>query len=68
MMKSRRELISGLLIDVAKAIFIAVVLGKTTNPELVNWFVMSTGIVATIVFAYFAVKIHPESNVDKEIF
>jgi hypothetical protein len=67
-MKSRREVFSALLVDLAKAIFIAAVLGKFTSSSLVTWSVMSFGIVVTIVTIAFALNIHPKAKVDEELF
>ncbi len=64
-MKSRRELLSALLVDVAKAVFIALVLGRIVNPGI-NWHVTIVGIVVAILAVIWALIIHPKAEVDKE--
>ncbi len=65
-MKSRRELISGLLIDLAKAAFIALVVGRIVNPGIVSWHAMIIGVVITVLAIICALIVHPKSTIDKE--
>jgi hypothetical protein len=64
-MKSRRELLSALLIDVAKAILIAFVIGKVTNPGLITWNTVLLNLLGSILLVVIAYLIHPETEVDK---
>jgi len=65
-LKSRREVLSGLITDLAKAMFITLVIGKIANPEIIGWYAMSFGIVLSILMVVLAIKIHPRTKVDKE--
>lgn len=66
-MKSRREILSGMFIDIAKAVFLAIVLGKVINNDLVNWIVIICAILFTLLFTFMAIKIHPGNEQDKEL-
>jgi hypothetical protein len=66
-MKSRRELLSGLLIDLAKSVFIIMVMGKLINPQLISEFIAIIGMLCTIIVTVVAVYIHPKSEIDKEL-
>ena len=65
-MKSRRELLSGLLIDLAKSIFVIMVMGKLINPQLISVYIAIIGIFSTIIVTLVAIFIHPKSEIDKE--
>ncbi|MDD9899114.1 MAG: hypothetical protein OXU45_08980 [Candidatus Melainabacteria bacterium] len=64
-MKSRRELLAGLLVDMAKAVFVSIVIGKFLTPDFVTWFVCIGGIFASAVATWCAYLVHPEHVVDK---
>ncbi len=64
-MKSRRELLSALLIDITKAVFIALVIGKIVNPAI-DWYVTIMGIFVTALAIIGALIIHPKTEIDKE--
>ncbi len=66
-MKSRRELLSGLLIDLAKSMFIIIVIGKLINPQLVSVLIALIAMICVIVLIVVAVYIHPKSEIDKEL-
>jgi len=66
-MKSRRELLSGLLIDLAKSIFVIMVMGKLINPQLISVYIAIIGIFSTIIVTLVAIFIHPKSEIDKEL-
>jgi len=66
-MKSRRELLSSLLIDLAKSIFVIMVMGKLINPQLISVYIAIIGIFSTIIVTIVAVYIHPKSEIDKEL-
>lgn len=66
-MKSRREVLSSLLIDLAKAIFIALVLGRIINPEVVGYYALIFGIITTVFMVSGALLIQPKHEVDKEL-
>lgn len=64
-MKSRRELLSTLLIDIAKAVFVTLVIGKIVN-SAITWYVTMLGIFVTALIIVGALIIHPKAEVDKE--
>jgi hypothetical protein len=64
-MKSRRELLSALLIDVARAILIAFVIGKVTNPSLITWHIVLLSLTGSTLLVIIAYLIHPEAEADK---
>jgi len=66
-MKSRRELLSSLLIDLAKSIFVIMVMGKLINPEFVSILIAIFSMIGVIVLIVVAVYIHPKSEIDKEL-
>lgn len=66
-MKSRREMLSGLLTDICKAVFIAFGLGKFVTPNLVTWQVALSAIIFMIGVGICAWNMHPETEVDKEL-
>lgn len=65
-MKSRRELLSGVFIDLAKAIFVSIVVGKAANPDLIPWLSAVFGIVVSLIMVVIAYKIHPKLSIDEE--
>jgi hypothetical protein len=66
-MKSRRELLSGLLIDLAKSVFIIMVMGKLINPEFISILIAIFSMICVIFLTAVAVYIHPKSEIDKEL-
>jgi hypothetical protein len=66
-MKSRRELLSGLLIDLAKSVFIIMVMGKLINPEFISILIAISSMICVIVLTVITVYIHPKSEIDKEL-
>jgi len=66
-MKSRRGLLSSRVIDLAKSIFVRMVMGKLINPQLISVYIAIIGIFSTIIVTIVAVYIHPKSEIDKEL-
>lgn len=66
-MKSRRELLAGFFIDIAKAIFIASVIGGAINGGLFSWPMVLIGIIVCVHFIVLAWNIYPEAKIDKEL-
>ncbi len=66
-MKSRRELLASFFIDIAKAIFIASVIGGSINGGLFSGPMVLIGIILCMQFMALAWTIHPEAKIDKEL-
>jgi biopolymer transport protein ExbB/TolQ len=66
-MKSRRELIASFLVDLAKSIFIAFVVGHFVTPGIITWPILAASILFIITLVVSAWNLHPETVKDKEL-
>lgn len=66
-MKSRREIISGLLIDIAKALFISLFIGKIVGAVVLGWNIVVIGLTSIVFLIIVAIYLQPSASVDKEI-
>ncbi len=65
-MKSRRELLAGLIVDLSKTTFITLILGKFATPDIFRWLPFTIGIILVLFLLWFAWNIHPETDLDRE--
>ncbi len=65
-MKSRRELLAALFIDLAKALIISLAIGKIVSAISVSWLIVGSCLLIAVFLIFCAVLLQPSTAIDKE--